>query len=163
MCMFLRYTYLYQPYVEMGSKMFKDYVKDANVLSYMDADVTADWRKGMLKSVADLVCSYGVAEGIKFGSWGAILGFTEGSLAEHFYADGPRKMHYQGVGHCKIVSVTHLSEEKTEEYTYNSFNGGTAHTESGVRGEVTCEHGVTGVMFYTVSVGELIYAIASKQ
>lgn len=141
--------------------MFNGYVKEANVLAYTDADAKSDWRKGMLKSVAELVSSRGIAEGIQFGSWGSILGFKSGSLAEHFYADGARKMYYSGVGACKIVSITHLSEERTEEYDHDTYNGGTVRTESGVQGKVTCEHGVTGMMFYKVSVGELIYSIAS--
>jgi len=142
--------------------MFAGYVRTENVLGYTNASKAADWRKGMLESIANLVVSHGTAEGVREGSWGIILGFKEKSLAEHFYQNQSSRMFYQGTGDCKIVSVTDLSEEQTEEYIHDTFNGSTVQTQTGVQGKVTCEHGVTGMMFYKVSLGELIYTIASK-
>lgn len=142
--------------------MYQGYDRTADVMSITDADIAADWRKGMLRSVADLITTRGQAEGVQSGGWGAIS-FKEGELAHHFH--GSAKAHTYtaplGTGACKIVKVTDLTEDSDTQYHHDTFGSGEGYRVTILSAKVTCEHSVTGRMSLTESVGELIYAVAS--
>lgn len=136
--------------------------ENVNVLDFTDAEIAADWRKGMALDAAKLILEQGQAEGIRAGAWGVFHGHVEDSLAQHVY-EGDQSTYVRGTGKCAIVSVQNIREENFERYEHDSFGSGTIHTDSGLTAVVTCEHGVTGKMKYETSVGDLIYEIARAQ
>ena len=142
--------------------MFNHYDRKANVMAFTDADVATDWRNGLLKNAAELLIQQGRAEGTITGPWGSIMGYKEDSLAKHFYEGKNDSAYTAGTGGCAIVSVTDLEEINTEQYEHDSFGPGQVRVDSGIQGVVTCEHGVTGRITFTTSIGDLIYMLASQ-
>lgn len=133
---------------------------EENVLNYTNEEIVTNWRKGMLKNIANHLILTGTAEG-QTGGWYSTLAWTPGSLGEHMYSNTPNNFYTYETGDCKIISVTHLEELKMEKYDHNSFGPPTERTETGIEGIVTCNHGHTGKMTLEISVGDLIYTIAN--
>lgn len=147
--------------------MFYGYDPKVNAYAFTDADVAADWRNGLLRAAARTLVERGSAHGTRHGSWGSFAGFEAGSLAEHLYSAPENKGMFgspttSGHGTCAIVSVTDLREDSDERYEHNSFGDGRTYNDSTLSGTVTCEHGVSGGMTLSVSLGELIGTIADS-
>jgi hypothetical protein len=140
--------------------MFTGYDKTVNVLALTDEEVATDWRNGMLRSIAHTITKFGIAEGIQSGTWGTVLGFTEGSLAEHIYTIPGAMSYLYGMGSCEAISVTDLYEDTFERYEHDTFGPGTTRNEALLGATVTCKHQITGKMTFASSMGEMIYTIA---
>lgn len=139
--------------------MFTGYDKTVNVLALTDEEIAADWRNGMLRSIAGTITKSGIAEGIQTGTWGNIVGCTEGSLAEHLYGTSEKMSYFFGMGDCEAISVTNLYEDTFERYEHNSFGPGITRNETLLGATVTCKHQISGEMTFASSMGEMIYAI----
>lgn len=142
--------------------MFNGYDPNVNVFALTGEEIASDWRNGLLRKAGALIVERGTAEGVIVGQWGSLKGFVPGSLAEHLYARLNRYAMATGTQECKVVSVTDLEEVNSERYDHDSFGPGQVTPETGFAATVTCEHGVTGRMIYTQSLGNLIYEIASN-
>lgn len=141
--------------------MFYEYDTTVNVLAFTDKEVAADWRNGMLRATANVIINLGDAEGATPGSWGKFNGFKSGSLGEHFHNSRrvrPR-VYEGGHGDCAIVSVTNIYEQGNTVEDYNTF-GSSSHPEITFTADVTCEHGHSGKMSYSSSLGYVIGTIA---
>jgi hypothetical protein len=141
--------------------MFTEYDRTLNILTLTDADVIADWRNGLLRNTALVVTTQGHAEGIRLGTFGSFAGYVDGSLAEHFYKGMRNPQYIRGTGKCELASVTDLVEDTDERWEFDSFGPGNTYTDDMVSAQVTCEHGVTGRMVFTTSIGELIGTIVN--
>jgi hypothetical protein len=141
--------------------MFAGYDYNENVLSITDAEVAADWRKGMIRATAQIIIEEGYPEGATPGSWDSYKGYREGSLGEHIAATRKVEPRYyeRGHGSCVITSAANLTEDLNTFEEFNTF-GGNTHAEVIFTADVTCNHGVSGSMVYSSSLGNIIGTLA---
>lgn len=132
----------------MTTMYMKDY--SGNALDITDEQVAADWRLGLLRSVAR-VMQYSIVPEDSTGRFGIVV---PGSNREH--VRGP--MHTNRG--CAIVEIYDVKEEGGEEYNFSTFGGDTRNVLV-LKGKATCACGklIAYPMSMQIAPDELIYTV----
>lgn len=126
---------------------------EGNSLDITDEQVAADWRMGLLRSIAKVMRQSAYpTSGI--GSYGATI---PGSDREHVMGN------FSSIAGCPLVEIYSAKEERGEEYIYDSFSGGYTVDIAVLSALATCKCGriIAQEVSMNVSTGELIHLVTN--
>lgn len=134
----------------------KEYEGDA--LAITDAEVTANWRMGVLRGVARVLKIGGLPLG-GTDRWGKV---QEGTNRAHLT---PAGLPFGGAGEgCSISELYELEEESDKEYVF-STNGGSEYDVTVISGKATCACGrlVKEPVRMNITPGDLIAEVMNAE